>query len=69
MAIVVGSAKQEVHMVSYAANGFRKDSILLRDTAHVWPKTFPYIRIRDWHPLLRAKNAMNVYAGERVCHT
>jgi hypothetical protein len=56
-------------MVSYAANGFRKDSILLRDTAHVWPKTFPYIRIQDWHPLLRAKNAMNVYAGERVCHT
>jgi hypothetical protein len=31
--------------------------------------TFPDVRIQDWHPLLCAKNAMNVYAGERVCHT
>ena len=56
-------------MVSYAANAFRNDSILLRDTAHVGPKPFPDVRIQDWHPLLCAKNTMNVYAGERVCHT
>ena len=56
-------------MVSYATNAFRKDSILLRDTAHVSPKTFADIRIQDWHPLLCAKNTMNVYAGKGVCHT
>src|SRR5580700_8204126 len=47
---------------------FRDHSILLSDTAHVRPKAFSNIRIQDPNTFLCAENAMNVQAGESVCH-
>src|ERR1700686_5779432 len=55
-------------MVGDAANAFRDHSILLSDTAHVRPKAFSNIRIQDPNTFLCAENAMNVQAGESVCH-
>jgi hypothetical protein len=47
-------------MIRDAANAFRKDPILLRDTADIGPKAFSDIRTQDWNALLCTKDTMNI---------
>ena len=47
-------------MIRDAANAFRKDSILLRNTADIGSKAFSDVRVQDCNALLCAKDTVNV---------